>query len=78
MIHRGAGVDDGVGSRSDGVIGVGRGESIQKFIVWPIEVIFTGIGRDGAESLCNLRRPRSHFLPDRHETEYRNTWIEKI
>jgi hypothetical protein len=50
-IHRFAGVDGGVGLRSDSVIGVGREEGIQKFIVWPIEVIFTGIGRDGAESV---------------------------
>ncbi len=49
-VVRVAGAQDGVGLRSDCEIGIGREEGIEKFIVWRIVVIFTGIGRDSAES----------------------------
>jgi hypothetical protein len=67
-IHGVARVHDGVGLRSDCVIGVGREEGIEKLIVRRVVVIFTGIGRDGAETLCDLRRPSNHFLPKCDET----------
>jgi hypothetical protein len=51
--------------RSDCVIGVDREEGIEKFIIRRVVVIFTGIGRDGAESFCDLRRLRNHFMPER-------------
>jgi len=55
------------------VIGLGSEKGIEKFVVWQVEVIFTGIKRDGVESFCNLRRPRSHFLSGCNETtECRN------
>jgi len=46
--------------RSDCEVGICRKKTIEKFVVWRIEVVFAGIDRDGAKSLYNLGWPRSH------------------
>ena len=54
-----------MGLRGDCVVGLRREKGVEKFVIWRIlQVIFAGIWGDSAESLCDFRRQRSHFVAD--------------